>query len=145
MRTLASPATNGGAVYKTYGARGATGEAAAGFPDAVYCFERLTHYRAGGYSEPASLALCDTMAALEDTNLLHCGGREGLEYVQHEAARISGMPPEERADAMLAFDRELMLRDLSPGGSADMLALAFLLDRWQALSADLFTEEGRTL
>ena len=145
MRTLASPATNGGAVYKSYGARGATGEAAAGFPDAVYCFERLTHYRAGGCSEPASLALCDTMAALEDTNLLHRGGREGLEYAQHEAARISGMPPEERADALLAFDRELMLRDLSPGGSADMLALAFLLDRWQALSADLFTEEGRTL
>ena len=141
MRTLASPATNGGAVYKSYGARGATGEAAAGFPDAVYCFERLTHYRAGGCSEPASLALCDTMAALEDTNLLHRGGREGLDFVMHAAAGISGMPADERIEALNELDRELISRNLSPGGSADMLALAFLLDRWRDLSADLFIDE----
>ena len=144
-KILAAPETNGGAAYKKYGARGATGEAAAGFPDALYCLERLVHYRKSGCSAPAALALCDSMTALEDTNLLHRGGREGLEYVRQKAAGIAGLPAEERADALLAFDQELILRDLSPGGSADMLALAFLLERWQVLSADLFAEEGRTL
>ena len=138
--TLAAPVTNGGAVYKTYGARGAIGEAAAGFPDALYCRERLDFYRESGCDEPASLALCDTMASLEDTNLLHRGGREGLEYVMHAAARISRMPAEKRVEALTVMDRELISRNLSPGGSADMLALAFLLDRWQILSSDLFVD-----
>lgn len=125
------PATNGGAVYRSYGARGATGEAAEGFPDARYCFTRLMHYREKGCSEPGAMALCDCMAELEDTNLLHRGGRDGLEYVRHEAARISGLPAEDRIEALQALDKELIERNLSPGGSADMLALAFFLERWQ--------------
>ena len=99
------------------------------------------YYRKSGCRGPASLALCDSMAVLEDTNLLHRGGRDGLEYVRDEAARISAMPPDERIDALHAFDRELISRNLSPGGSADMIALAFLLERWQTISADLFTDE----
>jgi holo-ACP synthase/triphosphoribosyl-dephospho-CoA synthase len=138
--TLAAPVTNGGAVYRTYGARGATGEAAAGFPDALYCMERLIFYRDSGCDEPAALALCDSMASLEDTNLLHRGGREGLDHVMHASACISGMPAEKRVEALNALDRDLISRRLSPGGSADMLALAFLLDRWHTLSADLFID-----
>ena len=87
------------------------------------------------------LLRCDSMAVLEDTNLLHRGGRDGLEYVRDEAARISAMPPDERIDALHAFDRELISRGLSPGGSADMLALAFLLERWKTISAFLSIEE----
>ena len=139
--TLSAPVTNGGAVYKTYGAKGATGEAASGFPDALYCMERFAFYRERGWDEAASLALCDSMASLEDTNLLHRGGREGLDFVMHAAAGISGMPADERIEALNELDRELISRNLSPGGSADMLALAFLLDRWQALSEDLFIDE----
>lgn len=138
--TLSAPVTNGGSVYKTYGAKGATGEAASGFPDALYCMERLVFYRERGWDEPASLALCDSMASLEDTNLLHRGGREGLEFVMHAASGISEMPADERIEALNGLDLELISRKLSPGGSADMLALAFLLDRWHMLSADLFID-----
>ena len=81
------------------------------------------------------------MAALEDTNLLHRGGREGLEYVRQAAGRISDMPAAGRIDALYALDRELISRNLSPGGSADMLALAFLLERWKTISAFLSIEE----
>jgi hypothetical protein len=35
------------------------------------------------------------------------------------------------------MDRIMILRNLSPGGSADMLALAFLLESWRDLSAAL--------
>ena len=140
-KALEAPVTNGGAVYKTYGAKGATGEAAAGFPDALYCLGRLDFYRENGCADPAALALCDSMASLEDTNLLHRGGMEGLDYVRQEAARISEMPAADRTGALQRLDRELIIRILSPGGSADMLALAFLLERWRALSAGLFTDE----
>ena len=139
-KTLSAPVTNGGAVYKKYGAKGATGEAAAGFPDALYCLERLAFYREGGASDPACLALCDCMAKLEDTNLLHRGGRDGLAFVRQEAGRISGLPEKERIEALYGLDEELIARRLSPGGSADMLALALLLERWQKESDALFID-----
>ena len=60
--------------------------------------------------------------------------------MRQESGRISGMPVDKRVDALCGLDSELISRRLSPGGSADMLALAFLLDRWQTLSADLFIE-----
>lgn len=134
-RSQSSPDTNGGAVYKKFGAKGATGEAAAGFPDAQYCLSRLLFYKDRGKNNAAALALCDCMARLEDTNLLHRGGMEGLMYVRREAARISGLDPDERLGALNTLDRDLMERGLSPGGSADMLALALLLERWQEMSA----------
>jgi triphosphoribosyl-dephospho-CoA synthetase len=140
-KSLADPVTNGGAAYKKYGARGATGEAAAGFPAALYCLERLTLYRETGCTEPGALALCDSMAVLEDTNLLHRGGREGLEFVKQAAAGISCIPVADRIEALYGLDRELTERNLSPGGSADMLALAFLLERWRNMSSALFTVE----
>ena len=140
-RSLKAPDTNGGAVYRSFGAKGAVGEASAGFPDARYCLSRLAYYRDCGCREPSALALCDSMAVLEDTNLLHRGGIEGLEYVRRSAAVISGMPAEDRIGAMTGFDKELIGRNLSPGGSADMLAIALLLERWQRISAGLFIDQ----
>lgn len=135
--SLAAPATHGGRVYGVYGAKGATGEAASGFPDARYCLSRLLRYRQDGLEEAEVLALCDSMAALEDTNLLHRGGPDGLRYVRESASHISAMPPEERIRELHALDRELIDRGLSPGGSADMLAAALLLERWQSLSGSI--------
>ena len=132
--SMADPSTNGGRAYRNFGARGATGEAAAGFPGAKYCLSRLSLYRKEGREDAAVLALCDSMAALEDTNLLHRGGPEGLKYVRDAAARISALPPEERTEELYGLDRELTDRGLSPGGSADMLAAALLLERWRDLS-----------
>jgi triphosphoribosyl-dephospho-CoA synthetase len=40
-------------------------------------------------------------------------------------------------EALSTLDRELIARGLSPGGSADMLALAFLLERWQTIIEDI--------
>ena len=138
-RSKVAPTTNGGAVYTAFGARGALGEAAAGFPAAVFCAERLAHYRARGDAHCGALALCDVMARLEDTNLLHRGGAEGLSFVRQQAAQIALLPEASRIPALEALDRELIRRNLSPGGSADMLALGLLLCRWDALRAELFS------
>ena len=140
-RSLKAPDTNGGEVYRSFGAKGAIGEASAGFPDAMYCLSRLEFYRDCGCEEPCALSLCDSMAVLEDTNLLHRGGAEGLDFVRRSAAVISGMPLEDRMEALTGLDKELIGRKLSPGGSADMLAIALLLERWQKISAGLFTEQ----
>ena len=132
-RARSNPDTNGAVVLRDYGALGATGHAASGFPGAVFTTERLEYYikeenLPGG--EAGALALCDSMASLEDTNLLHRGGAEGLKFTKEKASGISELPVPERISALSELDNEMIERNLSPGGSADMLALAFLLGSW---------------
>lgn len=132
-----SPVTNGNKAYAVHGARGAIGEAAAGFPNGRFALKRIHYYMELGAPNPSALALCDIMCVLEDTNLLHRGGAEGLAFAKDAAQHISALPIEQREAALVELDAEMIRRNLSPGGCADMLALGFLLLKWKALSEPL--------
>ena len=71
------------------------------------------------------------LATLDDTNLLHRGGAEGLAFARTSAAtflRDGGIGrPDWRAHAA-AVHRAFVARRLSPGGSADLLAATLFLD-----------------
>lgn len=136
LNALAKTDTNGAKVYRDHGARGAVGEAADGFFHARYCADRLKAH--AGSENPGALALIDVMIVLEDVNLLHRGGEDGLRFARENALRIAMLPENERINALRALDREMIERNLSPGGAADMLALGFLLDAWRTLSKDLW-------
>lgn len=116
--------THGSRARTLYGAAGARGEALAGFPHARRACSLL--HDCGGDPFPALLAL---LAGTEDTNLLHRGGPEGLRFVQREAAAILAGPEEEYVPRLEALDDACIARRLSPGGCADLLALALLLDQ----------------
>ena len=135
LNALAKTCTNGAKVYRDHGARGAVGEAADGFFHARYCADRLKAHE--GSENPGALALVDVMVVLEDVNLLHRGGEDGLRFARENALRIAMLPENERINALRVLDREMIGRNLSPGGAADMLALGFLLDAWRTLSKDL--------
>ena len=130
--------TNGGRVRARYGVGGILEEAAAGFPHGQFASRRIAFYRRLGASNPEALTLCDLMAELEDTNLLHRGGWEGLTFVRSRAKAIGTRPVTEREQALWELDRELITRRLSPGGSADMLALGLFLCSWEKLFSSLF-------
>ena len=117
---------------------GATKEACEGFPNAEYAAERLRCYSKNNEIDDAAVfALIDSMARLEDTNIQRRGGDEGLAFVREEASRIAAMPEVDRLKAAKELDNEMIKKNLSPGGSADMLALAFLLDTWKRISHNL--------
>jgi triphosphoribosyl-dephospho-CoA synthase len=77
-------------------------------------------------------ALFALVARLPDTNLLHRGGAEGLAFARRAAAAFllaGGVHrPGWRAHAR-EVDRALVARNLSPGGSAGLLAATLLVDR----------------
>lgn len=120
--------TAGRRLYRQTGARGARGQAAAGFPGARLALNALDQCLGRGFSWNAACcgALCALMAQTEDTNLLHRGGREGLAYVRRQAGDIWANlgSEEEFLGRMKALDRELIRRNLSPGGCADLLSAA---------------------
>ncbi|MCI6965705.1 citrate lyase holo-[acyl-carrier protein] synthase [bacterium] len=133
------PETNGERIYARYAVRGARGEAAEGFPAARAAAERYAAYRKDGKSENDALALTlpHIMAGLSDTNLLHRGGEEGLCFAQEQARAVLALPEAERLAALAALDAEFIRRNLSPGGSADMLALAALLYALEETAQDV--------
>ena len=65
------------------------------------------------------------MAVNQDSNLVSRGGMEGLRYVQGYARELldNGWDRE----ALLRMDNALIERNLSPGGSADLLSVGWVL------------------
>ena len=111
-----------------HGDLGARGEAARGFPSVLHiALPALRQaFEAGeGRDRAGSLALLRLMAEVRDTNVLHRAGEEGLAFMQLEAARVIGLGAS--GDALADFTDQMEALHLSPGGCADLLALAFFL------------------
>lgn len=131
--------SHGAAARRLHGAGGARAEAAAGFPTLYRVgLPALRHGRrlAPGDDEAARVHCCFALvAALEDTNILHRGGPDGLAFARREAAAFTARggvgAPGWRGDA-LRIHRAFVERRLSPGGSADLLAMTLFVDAWEA-------------
>ena len=137
-------ASHGDLVRARYGATGARGEAFAGFPHVIHVgLPALRAARNNGCAETNSRlsALVSIMARLEDTCVLYRGGTDGLAAVQKGASEVllAGGPGSVAGDqAMSRLDHELLIRKISPGGSADLLAATLFLD---ALERDQYAVE----
>lgn len=110
--------THGSAVRSQCG--GVRQEALSGFPTA-------RHMRGILESAGPLSALVWAMSRLDDSTLVYRGGPQGLAYVRRRAAELLRLPEEALPPALEALDDDLMARRLSPGGSADLLALALFL------------------
>jgi triphosphoribosyl-dephospho-CoA synthase len=133
-----APASHGNAVWRRYAVGGAREEAAAGFP-AVYetGLPALRRLLAAGVGEEEALVgtLMALMAELHDTNLLWRGGEAGLRDVQAAAAafnRAGGVRQAGWREALLEIHAWMVVRNLSPGGSADLVAATWLAHRLEA-------------
>jgi triphosphoribosyl-dephospho-CoA synthase len=130
----AGPASHGELVRRRHGARGARGEAEAAFPHVIeVTLPRLRRARVEGRTEEVSRldALLAVMRLLDDTCVLHRGGRAGLHVVRLGAARVvaeGGAGTGRGRAALLELDDRLRGLRLSPGGSGDLLAVALFLD-----------------
>lgn len=130
------PSTAGEMLFQAYGLTGARGEAASGFRTvrarSLPAYERI---RALGGSEEETLleALLHLLAVNPDTNLVHRGGLAGLAYVQAKAVSLiadGGIGSRYFEARMRDFDTDLIERNLSPGGSADLLAVTWFLSQF---------------
>ena len=119
---LAPPVgTHGSQVRRRYGRPGAREEAMDGFPSLQALLQATR-------SQPPLGVLLWSMAHLSDSNLLYRGGEAGLAFAQNEAERILRLPQTQWEAELTALDAEMTRRNLSPGGSADLLAVTYFLD-----------------
>ncbi|MBZ3900365.1 triphosphoribosyl-dephospho-CoA synthase MdcB [Streptomyces griseiscabiei] len=126
--------SHGAGAGRRYGAPGARGEAAAGFPHVTgHALPMLRRARARGADETSARldALLSVMAHLPDTCVLHRGGPAGLAIIQRGAAdvlAVGGTADPAGRRRLSELDALALSRRLSPGGSADLLAAALFLD-----------------
>jgi triphosphoribosyl-dephospho-CoA synthase len=126
--------SHGANARRRFGARGAVGEAQAGFPHVTrYALPTLRQARACGADEDTARldALLSLIAHLDDTCVLHRGDRRGLRAVQAGAAavlRAGGSQTPIGRTRFEALDLLCVNRRLSPGGSGDLLSATLFLD-----------------
>ncbi|GKX41842.1 putative 2-(5''-triphosphoribosyl)-3'-dephosphocoenzyme-A synthase [Pectobacterium carotovorum subsp. carotovorum] len=133
LETCSGAATAGEHLYQRHGLTGARGEAASGFNTVCqYALPALHQTIAAGEGDETALlrTLLVLMAHNPDTNVVSRGGMDGLAFVQDYARRLLAGPLDRQA--LREMDDALIARNLSPGGSADLLALTWLLYHYPA-------------
>ena len=123
--------SHGADAARLHGAGGARRQAANGFRalyetglPALITGERLSN----GDAEAARVHCCFSLiATLDDTNLLHRGGAEGLEFARRGTAEFiarGGVGQFDWRSEARSVHEAFVARNLSPGGSADLLAMS---------------------
>lgn len=116
-------ATAGERQYHLLGLTGARGEAESGF--ATVRRHVLPDWHKACGEKRLQRALLQLMAVNPDSNLVSRGGMGGLRYVQTWAQKL--LTDGWESDDLAEMDKQLIARRLSPGGSADLLAVSWVL------------------
>lgn len=121
--------TAGVRLFQQYGITGARGEAESGFQQIQALLPLFDEYHQLEWEHRLLIALLHLMAKNPDTNVVHRGGLDGLQFVQQSAVDLLKnqqliLDKARLTQALMKFDAACIERNLSSGGSADLLALA---------------------
>ncbi len=127
--------SNGEKMYKKYGFKGIRGEAEAGFPTvrthSLPAFRKLKSTNKYPVNSILVQTLLHLMAVNDDTNIAARKDPDALEYVKEYSSRAlkeGGMFTSSGIKMIHAMDRDFIERNISPGGSADLLAVTVMFD-----------------
>lgn len=117
--TFRRPAdTNGAAVASEYGVPTAIDAASAGYADAIGRWVGIPD---------SHIRLLTIMSELTDSNVFHRRGISGDIFIRGRSRDLLKKGEDYRLE-LEKFDRECIGRNISPGGSADMLALTYFVE-----------------
>lgn len=126
------PQTNGQRVFEAHCISGIRGEVARGFPHvrehSLPVMEKLVQQ---GFSlnDAGAVALLHLIANVDDTNMIHRSNLDRARQIQAEMR--SGLAEDRDMAGFIELagllDAEFIAEHLSPGGSADLLAVTFMM------------------
>ena len=116
--------THGAEAKRSFKAVGALENARAAYPELFT--DWLPYYRSlEGDPFRCHKTLLHIMTTLDDTNILHRRGADGLAHAEAEAARLL----EDFSESGLSsLNKDFIRENISPGGSADMLSLTIFIE-----------------
>ena len=122
--------TAGQKLYLRYGITGVRGQAEAGFPAVREAgLPTLEAALAAGknINEASCAALLALLVHTADTNMIHRGGFDGMQQATLEVREILDRENFPSRETLESLDKRFIEKNLSPGGSADLLALTLFL------------------
>ncbi|WP_331774274.1 triphosphoribosyl-dephospho-CoA synthase CitG [Sulfurospirillum sp. 1612] len=128
--------THGEQFYHDTKKSGIRGEAQNGYPTIFhqslpFFLEKQQHY---GDDIALKMTLLFIMSQSEDSNLFARGGLAGLTFVQHKSQQcLKNTKISDLDTALRRLDQEFTAKNLSPGGSADLLCLTWLIARLEVV------------
>jgi len=128
--TAENAVTAGQRLYAQYGITGIQGEAEQGFPTVLRTgLPKLLEGTAQGLAlnDCGCAALVAILAQTEDTNLIHRGGRAAQQAIKVQLQELLAKDPFPSRETLETLDDAFIRKNLSPGGSADLLAASFFL------------------
>ena len=122
-------ASTGEQLYNQFGITGARGQAEAGFPAVLKGLYVLENGLQQGYSLDlaGSSALLTILINNTDTNLIHRSSRAAQLGICKKIKKLLDAHPYPDIKTLESLDDQFIAENLSPGGSADLLALCYLL------------------
>lgn len=122
--------TVGEKLFAQHGITGVRGQAEAGFPAVRNIGLPVLRQALGegrGMNHAGCITLLHLLAAIDDTNLIHRSNRQTQLQIKKELSAFLQQTPCPDSSTISAMDEEFIKRNLSPGGSADLLALTYFL------------------
>jgi len=125
--------TNGERLYALYGMKGVRGEALSGYDTvlntALPVLKRCLDSGAS-INDAGVMALLQIMACSEDTNIVNRSSYQEMKEIQNQI-KVKLANPSTNCQELLSYsetlDQDFIRRNISPGGSADLLALAYFI------------------
>ena len=128
--TRENAATVGQKLYIYHGITGIRGQAEAGFPTVLKIgLPKLEEGLERGLSinDAGCAALLAMMAVTDDTNLISRSDYETQQQIEKETAVLLQKDPFPGEEVLKQMDKLFIEKNLSPGGTADLLAMTYFL------------------
>lgn len=127
------PATNGEKIYLKYGIKGIRGQVEEGFPNvkevSLIVLKDMLKNKFTSLNDILVHVLIHLMAITEDSNIISRHDIETLNYVKEKAKyalKAGGMLTEPGKKIIFEMDKDFINKNISPGGSADLLAVTIM-------------------
>ncbi len=127
---IKEPKTVGEKLYVQHGITGIRGQAEQGFPAVLNVGLPVLQdglRRGLSLNDAGCATLLHLLAVTDDTNLIHRSDLHTLREIQGRLQALLADDPYPSLEVIEELDREFIKRNLSPGGSADLLALTYFL------------------
>ncbi len=122
--------TNGEKLYAKYGIKGIRGQAAEGYPAVFDCALPILHQqleKGSSLNDAGVLTLLHIICQTEDSNIIARSDYETMQSIRKELSSYLNGAHGDFLQYTKELDKRFIAQNISPGGSADLLALSYFM------------------
>ena len=136
LENSTSVKTTGEKLYKSKGIKGIRGEAESGFPSVINVSLPFLRESQGSWNDRLINTLLQLMIIVEDSNIVGRKNIKTLKLIQNQTKEVmitGGATDDRGMEILKQMDMNFIENNISPGGSADLLAVTIFLYKIESI------------